>query len=441
MNKTQIFHSKVLVTSNKSHDVIHDAFLAVEGEKILEVGPWKKRPHHKSAEIVDATYGMITPGLFNLHTHLPISLLRGIAEDVPLKEWLTKFIFPIERKWVSPDYVRTGARLAACECLRSGITFVADMYFYADAVASTLEEIGLRGLTAQAFFDEGGFDYKSLDESFEGVRKLASRYENHPRIIPALGPHAPYTCSLETLKQTSALAKELNIPIHIHNAETEKELKDFNRKEGKTPTRYLADSGLLDSRFILLAHSLWLEKEDFKLLAKPNVTVVLNPQCNAKLASGVPPVPKFIDHGVRFALGTDGAPSNNTLDIFAEMNFLSKIHHVTEGDLQGLPGPQLFDAVTRTAAEAVGLQDRLGSLEPGKEADFIIIDLHQAHLTPLIQPYSHLIYSIRGSDVESVYVGGKKLMSGRKIHSVDENKIIEDANSFWRKIENSLKAA
>ena len=438
MPKPKLFHARALVTSNEKHEVFDDAFLAIEEDKILDCGPWKKHPQSKSFSIEELPHGMIAPGLFNLHTHLPMSLLKGIVEDVNLHSWLFDTIFPTEEKWVSPHFVRVGAELALCECIRSGVTYVGDMYYYCDEIASAVDQAGLRGMIAKSIFDHGGMDTKSLDESLEVAIRLHKKFLTHPRIQIALAPHAPYTCSPDTLRRASMIAKELNLPMMIHLAETKKEADDIQKKWGQSPTEYLEKSGLLNSKNVLLAHSIWLEDSDYKLLSKPNITCVLNPQSNAKLGSGLPPVNKMIDRGVRFAMGTDGSASNNNLDIFSELNFFSKAHHLVVGDLKSLPGPRLFDAATRKAAEAVGLGKELGSLEAGKQADFIVIDLKTPHLTPLTHPYSHLIYSVQGPDVQDLYVAGKCLMKNRKIRSLDEENILKKAEHLWKQIARGL---
>ncbi|MDB5039085.1 MAG: hypothetical protein JWQ35_2613 [Bacteriovoracaceae bacterium] len=432
----KVFRAQALVTSNKNHDVFFDAFLAVDKNKIVDVGPWKKRP--RAFPVTDVSYGMITPGLFNLHTHLPMTLFRGIVEDLALQTWLFDYILPLEKKWVSPEFVRIGTELALCEAIRNGVTFTADMYYFEAEIARAVDRMGTRGLMGAAVMDLVGPDFKNVEQALNNVRKLHKEFKNHERIIPGIAPHSQYLCTMETLGECAALSKELDIPVTIHLAESKRELTEMLSKNEMTPAMYLEKSGLLKCKQVLLAHSVWLTDEDMPLVAKPNLSVVLNPQCNAKLASGIAPVHKYIKNGVRFALGTDGAASNNNTDIFAEMNFISKIHHLTEGDLTGLPGPMVFDSATRKSAEAVGLGDKLGSLEPGKEADFIIIDLKSPHLTPLTNPYAHLIYSVTGADVESVYVAGKCLMKNRKILVADESKILERANRLWKKIQKSL---
>jgi 5-methylthioadenosine/S-adenosylhomocysteine deaminase len=432
----KVYRAQAIVTSNPQREIFYDGFLAIDKNKILEVGPWAKRP--RKLPVVDFSFGMITPGLFNLHTHLPMTLLRGIAEDQDFQSWLFKYIIPVETKWVSPEFVRAGSELALCEAIRNGVTFVSEMYYFEDEVASAIDRMGMRGLAAHHVWDMPAPDCPTKDAALESVAKLVKKFRNHPRVLPGIAPHAPYTVSQKTLRECANLAEELSINTMIHLAETKKEVADMMNQNKKTPTQYIAEAGILDVKNVLLAHSVWIADADMPLLARHNVSVVLNSQCNAKLASGVAPVTKFIKNKVRFTLGTDSAASNNNTDIFEEMNFLSKVHHLTEENLEGLPGPVVFEAATRQGAEAVGLGEKLGSLEPGKEADFIVIDLRTPHLTPLTNPYAHLIYSVTGADVDTVFVAGKCLMKNKKILIADEKKIISRANKFWSKIQKSL---
>lgn len=436
----KLFRAKSIVTSNPQHDVFVDGFLAVEKDKIIDVGPWKKRPRSKSFKVVDASYGLICPGLYNCHTHLTLSLLRGIAEDVPLQNWLQDYIFPAEQKWVSPEFVKTGTELALCESIRNGVIFTSEMYFFEETAADVADKIGTKGFFGQNIWDLAGPDYPNAEAMLEAAKKFAKKFKEHPRVLPGIAPHAPFTTSLNTYEAAAAFSKEYDLACMTHISETKKENEEVLSLQGMTPLQFVAKSGLFDTKACISAHSVWLEEEDFQTLKNhPQVSPALNPQCNAKLASGIPPVAEFKKRGIRYTIGTDGAASNNNLDIFSEINFLSKIHHVSTQDLTGLPGPDLFDAATIKGAEAFGLGDRQGSLEPGKQADFIIIDTHVPHLTPLTRPYSHLIYSVQGPDVESVYIDGKCLMKNRKLRTIDEAKVLNRANRLWKKIESHLR--
>lgn len=440
MPAKKIYRAERIVTCNAKHEVIEDGFLAVNGTKIVAVGPWADRPRTRGFSVISFPGGMITPGLFNLHSHLAMVLLRGVMEDVDLQTWLTQYIWPTETKWLSPEFVSIGTELALCESLQAGVTFVTDMYFFNDVTAKLVDKMGMRALLGLHVWDMKPPDYPSAEAMWEGARKLALKWKKHSRVVPALAAHAPYTCSPETLKRTAKLAKELQLPVMIHASETKKEVEDIQKQYGVSPIEYIRDAGLMTVERLLLAHGVWINETDYPILKRGNVSIVLNPQCNAKLGSGIPPVDRFAKEGIRFVMGTDGAASNNNLDIFSEMNFLSKLHHVTTGDLKGLPGPVLFDAATRHAAEAVGLGMTLGSLEPGKDADFIVINTETPHLQPLTRAYSHLICSVQGPDVDSVFVAGKCLMRNKRILVTNEKKVIERAKKYWNKISKSISA-
>lgn len=434
----KVYRSQSLVTGNRNFDVYEDAFLAIEGDKIRDLGPWKKRPKVKSSQIVDVGFGLITPTLFNLHAHLPMVLFRGIAEDQDLHTWLTQTIFPLEAKFLSPSFVQLGTELALCESIRNGVTYFSNMYLFGAECAKVADRMGVRGIFCQDVSNFDVPDFKNQDDAFAAVRALVRKYKGHPRIQGGISPHSVYGANMETLKKAATLAKEENCGGMIHVSETKREVTESLERFGMSPVEHIRDSGFFDSRFVILAHTVWPTETDFKILQRPNLSVALNVQCNAKLGSGVPPVPRFKKDGIRFTLGTDGAASNNNLDIFEEMNFLGKVHHLTSGDLTGLRCEEIFAAATIRAAEAVGLDDQIGSLEPGKQADFLVVDTRHSHLTPMTNPYSHLIYSVRGADVHSTYVAGKALMRDRKVLVADETKIRKRAQSLWLKMKKTL---
>lgn len=430
----RVFRAHTLIPCDPHRNLISDAFIAVEKDRIVDVGPWRKRPRSQSFHLVDCSWGLIIPGLFNLHTHLPMVLMRGIAEDVGLKPWLEETIFPIEQKWVSPSFVRDGAELAICESLRGGVSFLGDMYFYEEETARIATQYGVRAILAQSYFDEGSPDCRSIEEAFNKIRTLKKRYEGNSSLEFALGPHAPYSCSPLTLAQTVEAARELDIGVMIHVSETKSELENIKEKWAKTPVKYIMDAGLLNSKWVLMAHMVWLETEDFSRVNQPHLSSVLNPQCNAKLGSGIAPVNQMKEVGHRFCLGTDGAASNNNLDILSEMNFLSKIHRLNSEDLTSLSGIEILEAATIRAAESVGHDQELGSLEPGKQADFAIIDLRHLHFNPITHPLNHLIHSARARDVHSLYIGGRCVLKDGKLRVGNADKACQKANRWWKRM-------
>jgi 5-methylthioadenosine/S-adenosylhomocysteine deaminase len=435
----KIFKVDAIVTCNPQQEVIEDAFIAIDGDEILDLGPYKKRPRASSFKVEERPGCVMTPGLYNLHTHLAMVLLRGIAEDLNLQTWLFDYIFPAEKKWVDREFVKIGTELAVCESLLNGVVSVADMYFYQEEVGKILDKAGMLGVLGVSYFDHGAMDSKSLDQSLKHAVKLSNEYKKHDRIQVALAPHAPYTCSPETLRKTAQTAKDHKIPVMIHLSETEHEQKEIQAKYGKTPADYILEAGLAEAPYLLTAHSVWLSPSDIQKLNKKHVTAILNPQCNSKLSSGFAPITEMRDQGLRIALGTDGAASNNRLDILSEIQFLAKLYRLKTGDLEGFSGPDLFDCATIRAAEAIGWGDTRGSLEPGKKADFILFDFAKAHLTPLSDVYSHLIYTAQSTDVEDVYVNGQCLMKKRKIKVMNVDRVMNRARSFFHKMKSDLK--
>lgn len=434
----KIFRARHLVSCNENHDVFDDGFLAIEGDKILDVGPWAKRPRAKSFRVIERPDHILMPGLFNLHCHLAMSLMKGVGEDVPLTSWLNDYVFPLEKKWVSPSFVKVGTQLALAELIKGGVTFVADMYFHQKVAAKVFDEAGVRGCLGLSFFDQGAFDHDSLESVWEAIPDLINEFKKYDKLELALAPHAPYTCSVKTLETAAELAKELALPCMIHVAETKKEAADIKRQTGESPLGLVQKAGLLEAPYCLIAHGLWLDEADYHRLKNNDCTVVINAHSNAKLGSGIPPIQNLYNRQIPFALGTDGSASNNNLDIWAEINFLSKLHHLTQPDLSSLPGKVLIDAATRWGARAVGKEKELGSLEPGKQADFILIDTLKAHLRPITDVYAHLVHSVRADDVDSVYVAGQALMEKRKLKTIDEPAAIQAADALWKKIIKSL---
>lgn len=438
----QLFRSRGLITCNAERDFFEDAFLVVEGSRIKEVGPWRKRPRLSSKRFVDFSHGLIMPGLFNLHCHLAMTAFRGIAEDLTLEEWLQTVIFPLEKRWLSPAFVRDFTNLGLCESLRFGMTYVADMYFYTKVRQQCFEAAGLRGCIGQNTWDLEGPDYPHAAASLEDFLQTQKRHPRRPDglVERALAPHSPYLCSAETLAAVAQCASEADAGVMIHVAETEFEVQTVKERTGMSPLKMVASSGLLNSRFSLIAHGVKITPDEMPIIRQHDKSpqsrssIVLNTQCNAKLHSGFAPVADYRNHNIRLTLGTDGPASNNALDLFSEMNFLSKVHHLLTGDLTGLPSHDILEMATIRAAEAVGLSHETGSLEPGKSADFIVVDFRAPHLCPAPSMINHLIHSARGQDVEAVYVRGCALMKQRRLTTLDEAKIRARAEALNKKM-------
>ncbi len=438
----QLFRLGRLWSGDPEIGQIRDAFLLTDGDKIEALGEWKHRPRAKKFRLIEKNFKShaCLPGMINLHGHLAMTLLKGLGENVELHSWLHDYIFPAEKKWVTPQMVKVGTELALCESIRAGVTLVTDMYYYSEVSAKLIDAYGLRGLIGRSFFEEGGWDVKNLDESLTKSKKLIKGLKRNKRLEGILAPHAPYTCSVQTLKQTAELAKELDCGVMIHTSETKKELVDIKRQTGVSPVALLDQTGILNkARYTLAIHSVWLEDSDFRILARPNVSCIINARCNSKIASGFPPISKMKAAKVRFALGTDSAVTNNTLDLFSEMDFLVRANRLMTGSFSEITGHDLLLACTLRAAEAIGLSDRIGSLRPQKQADFILVDLNQAHLQPCEDLESTLVFGARASDVTHSFVAGKPLMINREIKVCREQKVLREAEEMAAKIWTSLK--
>ena len=365
----------------------------------------------------------VLPGLINCHTHAPMTLFRGMADDKELMDWLENYIFPVESKVLSPGFVRCGSQLAFWEMLRGGTTSIVDMYMYEDLVAEEASRIGLRGIFGQALIDFPTPEFGSWSAMMEGMEAFAQRWKGHPLITPAVGPHAPYTVSTEHLKECQALAVKLDLPLVIHLAETQNEHKLIQSQHGASPVTYLDRLGLLTKRMIA-AHVVWPDDEEIALLAKGGVGVGHCPQSNAKLASGIAPVVKLLRHGVAVGLGTDGAASNNDLDMWQEMqtaNFLQKLHC---GDATVLNCRETLELATCGAARAAHIDHLVGSLEVGKRADVIAVRIDQPHQQPVYDPISQLVYATKSTDVRWVFVDGRPVMHAGKVFAIHEEELL-----------------
>mgnify|MGYP006288164821 CR=1 FL=1 len=391
---------------------IADGRIAAVGaaDELMDVAP--------TVETIRATDCLILPGLVNTHSHLAMTLLRGIADDLPLREWLEQHIWPAEREHMTRDSVRAGTTLAVAEQLLAGITTTTDMYFFGDAVAEVLAAAGMRGVVAESLIDFATPRCKTPEEMAERQLELIDAYRDHPLVIPSVAAHAPYSVGPQSLVREAEIAEEHGVPLQIHIAETRWEVQKLLEDKGMSPVVYLADLGVLTDRTVA-AHCVHVSPEDIDILAEFEVGVSHNPVSNLKLASGVAPVPAMIERGVAVGLGTDGTASNNTLDLLRDLQLTALLHKGTSGDPTALPARSLVEMATRTGAAVLGLEDRIGTLAPGYEADLICLSTAGPHATPLYDPYSHIVFAARGSDVRHVMVRGRLLVHDRKLLTVD----------------------
>ena len=437
----------LLVTMDDKMTVVVDGGLAVSGGVILAVGPSAELfARYAATSVFDAHGGIVMPGLVNTHTHAAMTLLRGLADDLPLDKWLTEHIFPAEAKNVSPDFVYQGTRLAALEMIEGGTTTFADMYYFMEDAARAVDEAGLRAVLGETFIDFPVPDHKDLPATLAFMDGFVKRWKGHARITPAPAPHAIYTNGRESLLAARDLAWREGLPILIHLAETKKELNDARTAWQKTPTAYLTSIGFFDpppsgARVpIVAAHCVWLEPQDRVLLKQYGVGLSHNPESNMKLSSGIAEVSMWQKEGLLWGLGTDGpAGSNNDLSMFEAMDFAGKLAKVSTGDPTVLPAPQIVFAATRGGAAVLGLSDRIGSLAPGKRADIIAVDVRRAHIQPFDDVYSTLVYSVKASDVTDVWVEGRRLLSGGRPLTLDRTAVLAAASRWRQRVRASLK--
>lgn len=409
----------LLALRDGSSEVLRDRFIGIRGGRIEAVEPFQANHPATCSEFHDLKGQIVMPGLVNGHTHLPMSLFRGFEDDLPFQEWLFQRIFPAEAKLVDEDFVRTGVELSALECIRFGTTTVNDMYFHAGTTAEVLDRAGLRGIVAWPLMDfllpdEKSLGLDALPTRPDRFRALFKKYENHPRIRIALGPHAPYTCSDELLQQVGELSRETGARIHMHLCETEQEIRDSIFNYQKSPVERLKHLGVLSPRFIG-AHGVHLEPEDQKILRESGVSLVYNPDSNLKLGSGVAAVPDYRALGIPVGLGTDGAASNNDLSMFGAMNLGTKLQKLVGQDNTAMVALDALRMATIEGARALGLEQEIGSIEVGKRADIISIRTDHAHLQPLHSVLSQLVYACQGLEVDHVFCEGRTLMRGGRV--------------------------
>ena len=430
-----------VVTMDAKGTVIPNGAVAIERANIVAVGSAAEvDERYPGAEKVDARGQIILPGLINTHTHAPMVLYRGLADDLALMDWLTKYIFPAEKATVSPEFVRVGTRLAALEMIESGTTTFVDMYYFEDDIAEATRAAGLRGVLGQSVIRFPVADAPTPADALARAEAFIAKWKDDPLVTPAVAPHAPYTLDGATLQAARALANNYGVPLLIHLAETKDEIKIVNSEHGKSPAAYLESLGVWNGRSIA-AHAVWLDDADMEILGKRGVGLAHNPESNMKLASGVAAVPAWIARGLRAGLGTDGAASNNDLDMFEAMRAAALLHKVSSGNPQALPARQALELATRRGAEAIGLGDRIGSLETGKQADVITVTLDGARQTPMFDPISHLVYVARGDDVRTTIVAGRVLMRDGRVRSLSRGAVLRDAREMADRVRQAVGMA
>lgn len=427
-----------VVTMDSGRKIIEDGAVAINGGKIVSVGPASNFRSKPAKRVINAAGKVVIPGLINTHTHIPMTLFRGIADDLDLQEWLTKYIFPAEAKNVDEAFVRVGTRLGLAEMLRGGTTTYCDMYYFEDAIADETKKAGMRGVLGETVIDFPVPDNKTFEAGLAYSERFIKKWQNDPLIVPAVAPHAPYTVSREHLLAARDLSNRLDAPLVIHLAEAKTESEFISKNQnGMRPVEYVNSIGFLTDKTIA-AHVIQANDADLDVLKEHGVGVAHNPQSNMKLAAGVAPVPQMLAKDMRVGLGTDGAASNNDLDLWEEIDTAAKLHKLYSGDPKTLSAPQAFAMATIGGARALHMENKIGSLEPGKFADIAIVDLGAFHQIPVYNVYSVLVYATKASDVRTVIVNGRIVMLDRRLLTLNENVIKRDANAYRGKIIKSL---
>lgn len=429
-----IIHAGYILTMDNDLTVIRNGALVINNGKIEDVGDSGDiSKKYSSKNIINGKNTAVIPGLINTHTHAAMVYFRGMADDLPLKEWLDNHIWPAENKLLSHDFVSDATELACLEMLKAGITAYNDMYFFEDAASGAAKKIGMRAVLGAGVVDFPTVAGNSVDEYLSKAERFIKEWKGDDLIVPCIAPHSAYACSSETLKKVKALADKYSVGIHTHVSETRWEVEEIKSRYGLSPVEYLEKTGLLDEN-ITAAHCVWVDEKEIDILARHKTGVAHCIESNLKLSSGIAPVPQMLKAGVKISLGTDGAASNNDLNILSEMSTAAKVHKAVSNDPTALDAKTALLMATRWGAEVLGLGPITGSLEKGKAADIAIINLEKPHLTPLYDIYSHIVYSALASDMETVLVNGKLVIENGRLTTANEEKILSNARKWQKKI-------
>lgn len=438
INCDLILKADHVLTMNDTLDVIKNGAVAVSGGNIVAVDAADRiMAEYRSDRILGGPHTVAFPGLVNAHTHSPMVYFRGLGDDLPLKVWLEEHIWPAENMWLSHEFVRDAVELACLEMLKAGITVFSDMYFYGDAIAESVKKAGMRAVIGAGILDFPSATAQTSDEYLARAEHFICDWRDDDLVIPAVAPHAPYTCSPETMKRAKELSLKYQTPLHLHLAETEWEVRELLSRYGRRPIDLLHDLGILDGQ-VIAAHCVWPSDEEIDILARTGTGVVHCIESNLKLASGIAPVVKMLRAGVKVAFGTDGAASNNDLDILSEMATAAKVHKAISGDPTALDARQAMLMATRSGAEMLGLGSIAGSIQSGRAADIVIADLNRSHLVPLYDIYSHIVYSMKASDVSTVLIQGRVLIEQGRSTTLDEDVVHARARSWAEKIRTNV---
>jgi 5-methylthioadenosine/S-adenosylhomocysteine deaminase len=441
MEKTDLLLTNAIVLAmDEGFHQYEPGAVAVTGNKIVAVGPQAEIVSlYEATATLDCNGKVLMPGLVNAHTHVPMTLLRGLADDLRLDVWLLGYMMPVEREFVSPDFVRLGTRLACAEMLRSGVTCFADMYYFEEAIAGSVAEAGMRAVCSQTVLKFPTPDARDFEESLSLARNFIQRWKNHPLVVPSVAPHAPYTCTPEILHMAAELAQEFDVPLHTHISETNQEVENMRNEQGMPVVPYVKKQGLLEAK-VLAAHCVHIDEGEIRTLLHAKTGVSHNPSSNMKLASGVAPVRRMLELGLNVGIGTDGPASNNDLDMFEEIRLAAFLAKGFSGDPTALPARTVLSMATRLGARALHLGDITGSLEVGKRADLILVDLSSLHNSPRFRhdpngTYAQIIYASKASDVTDVMIEGKWVLRERKLLTINETDLVRESQEYAQRID------
>ncbi|MFH1522261.1 MAG: amidohydrolase [Patescibacteria group bacterium] len=425
-----IIRGKYVLPMNSGLDIIKDGIVVVEGNLIKNIGKQSEiEDKYEAKEVIDAGNCIVMPGLINTHTHAAMTYFRGLADDLPLDIWLKEHIWPAEAKYMNSEFVRKSSELACLEMIKSGTTCFNDMYFFQEETARVAVKAGIRAMIGEGILNFSTPSCKTPQETINKTVDLIEKFKTNELITVTVAPHSIYTCDKEILLRAKELADKYNLLLHIHISETKKEIEDCQKEHGKSPVAYLDEIGFLSDK-VIAAHNVWLDKKDLEIYQKKGVKVSHCPMSNKKLASGIAPIPEMLKMGITVSLGTDSVASNNTLDLFSDIRTCALLHKVNKLDPTITNAQEVMKMATIDGARSLGMEDKIGSLEVGKQADMITINLDKPHLVPIYNPYSHLVYCVNGEDVNDVIVNGKVLMRNREVKTIDEEKVIKEANQF-----------
>ncbi len=435
-----ILRNAIVITMDDDYQIFEPGALVIIADSIVAVGNEENIIEtYKSDDVIDCKRKILMPGLINAHTHVPMTLLRGLADDLRLDVWLMGYMMPVEREFVSPEFVRLGTKLACAECVRSGVTTFVDMYYYENEIAEATAEAGLRAICSQTVLKFPSPDATYYEDSLAAAEEFIKTWQDHPLIVPSVGPHAPYTCTDEILQACSELAQKYDVPLHIHLAETAGEVEAIREEYGMPVIPFVRKRGIFDAK-VIAAHCVHIDEGEMRTIQHAGAGIAHNPSSNLKLASGFANVTRMLELDINVGIGTDGPASNNDLDMIEEIRLASMVAKCASGDPTALPARQTLSMATNLGAKAIHLDHLTGSLVPGKRADLILLGIDELHNSPNFKRdpqgvYAQIIYAAKSTDISDVMVNGQWLMRDRVLLTLDERQLIKEAQAYAEKID------